>query len=163
MSQKTLGFIDNTKLHLSLIFSADYRENRLSFFYQILAFSIVIPLLFGVIILVLFSAILGGADPDSATGFGFLLLILCYIIIVVYGIAVFIISITSSVRRLHDLGKSGLIVLWVYLAAAVLSLVGIGPLLILVFNLYLLFADTNREPHKFSHQTNPFLVGPANP
>lgn len=154
MAQTNLSFVDTIKLQFALKFKTDYRENRLSFFYRILAYNFLFPILISLVFGIVGLAF--GHNQDSV-------LFMIYgglfaITLLVYAFFALVITITSTVRRLHDLGLSGLVFLWVFLASLVLSLVAIGPLVMVVFNLYLLFADTKREQHKFSHLPNPFLV-----
>ncbi|RIY31435.1 hypothetical protein CJP74_07270, partial [Psittacicella melopsittaci] len=137
-----------------------YRENRLSYLYQFLAFGVIVPVVTSIITSLIVNSYFMAGKPDSViiVSLVFILGLLFSLFLFTALIVGFIISITSSIRRLHDLGKPGIILLWVYLAGFFLTFIAIGPLIVLGFNLYLLFADTKREPHQFSHQTNPFLV-----
>ncbi|RIY31437.1 hypothetical protein CJP74_07280 [Psittacicella melopsittaci] len=154
MAQTNLSFVDTIKLQFALKFKTDYRENRLSFFYRLLAYGILFPILLSIVFGILGLAVVHDKDSVLSLIYGGLFAIT----FLVYGFFALAITITSTVRRLHDLGLSGLVLLWVFLASLALSLIAIGPLVMVGFNLYLLFADTKREQHKFSHLPNPFLV-----
>ncbi|RIY31398.1 DUF805 domain-containing protein [Psittacicella gerlachiana] len=161
MTLKTLPFFANAKLHLKLMFEINYRENRLSYFYSILAFNVIIPLVLSLISLLL-TAGTYYFSQDHEQGVGLVLIFGAWIILMIVNfiisVIVLILSITSGVRRLHDLGKSGMTILWVYLIGIVLSILVVGVFIIMGFHLYLLFARTKEGAHPFSELDNPFLV-----
>ena len=71
--------------------------------------------------------------------------IICYIIILLYGLAVFIPGLAVSVRRLHDVGKSGWFLLIPYLSTLLLLIPIIGYLVYLgldIWFLVLMFKDS---------------------
>ena len=71
--------------------------------------------------------------------------IICYIIILLYGLAVFIPGLAVGVRRLHDVGKSGWFLLIPYLSTLLLLIPIIGYIVYLgldIWFLVLMFKDS---------------------
>ena len=95
-----------------------------------------------------FSNMIGVAMGTSSPGNGFGLL---FFISLVFIVAIFIPSISITVRRLHDLDKSG----WLYLVVVGLSFLPfIGAFIPLVFSIFIYFAPGTEGSNQYGPESD---------
>ena len=101
------------------------------------------------------SAIDGGIDGAN----GGFLSVICTIPYFLYCIALIIPSISLTIRRLHDIGKSG----WWYLICCLLNIFcGIGGIILLVFTLLDSQSDNKWGPNPKNIEYNTYINNPYN-
>jgi uncharacterized membrane protein YhaH (DUF805 family) len=133
-----MGFTEAVKVCLRKYNSNQGRARRSEYWFFTLAHFLVLLALYLVLLVVgLATGALGSADASGVAAGGGIVSLLFGLLYVVVALALVIPSITVTVRRLHDTGRSG----WWYL----ISLVPFGSIVLLVF----CCLDSTPGPNRF--------------
>jgi uncharacterized membrane protein YhaH (DUF805 family) len=142
-----MGFTEAVKVCLRKYNSNRGRARRSEYWFFTLAHTLVLSALYVVLLVLAFATgAIGGADDSGvASAGGGIVTLLFGLLYLVVALALIIPSITVTVRRLHDTGRSG----WWYF----ISLVPFGSIVLLVF----CCLDSTPGPNQFG--PNPKGVG----